>query len=75
MAFFAATGPFGCACKDCQFYGQAYQRIRNAAGEALNTKRKPHACAKYQELMAGKVGSDIPEHAEACKYFAPKESA
>ena len=74
MAFFSATGPFGCICKDCRFYGQVYQRIHNAAGEMLRTQRKPHACAKYQELMGGKVGGDVPEHTEACRFFEQRGS-
>ena len=72
MAHFAATGPLGRVCKDCRFYGEAYRQIRNAAGEIMKTQRAKTACGKYTE-MTGKVGGNIPEHAEACKYFEPKE--
>lgn len=74
MAHFAASGPFGCVCKDCQAYGAAYQRIRNAAGEIIKTQNRPHACGVYQQ-MTGRLGGDIPPHTEGCKYFASKSGA
>ena len=74
MAHFAATGPLGMTCGGCCSYGTADASIRNAAGEIIQTRRKPHACGKFQEI-SGKLGGDIPEHADACKYFEPKESA
>jgi len=67
MAFFAATGPFGKTCGDCVFYGAAYQRIRNASGEIVKTRRKPRSCGKHQDL--GGKGGDIPAHTEACRYY------
>lgn len=72
MAHFSATGPFGKTCGDCAHYGAAFRQIRNAAGEIVKTQRKPGACGKFQALT-GKVGGDIPRHAEACKYFEPRE--
>jgi hypothetical protein len=74
MAHFAATGPIGCVCGGCQFYGAAYSQVRNAAGAIVKTQRRPHTCGKYTE-MTGKLGGNIPEHTEACKYFEPKEGA
>ena len=70
MAHWAGSGPFGRTCGDCS-YLTYWQQIRNAAGNNVGTKQR-HGCAKFRELT-GRHGPVVPKHAEACRYFAPRD--
>jgi hypothetical protein len=68
MAHFAGSGPFGCTCKDCAFYG--YQRVvRTKSGDVAKTACRRECCGKFHALT-GKHGEAVPPQTEACKYFA-----
>jgi hypothetical protein len=70
MAHWAASGPSGRTCADCS-YLTYWQQIRNVAGNIVGTKQR-HGCAKFRELT-GRHGPAVPKHAEACRYFAPRD--
>ena len=70
MAHFAATGPFGTKCADCASYGY-WRKIPNAAGDAVGTKFRKGACAKYFELTR-QHGPAVPAGTESCRHFVKK---
>ena len=70
MAHWAGSGPFGRTCGDCS-YLTYWQQIRNTADNIVGTKRR-HGCAKFRELT-DRHGPVVPKHAEACRYFAPRD--
>lgn len=71
MAHFAATGPFGCCCGDCSFYG--YRRVhRSASGEVTKTSQRRKCCGKFFKLT-GSHGPPIPPNTEACRHFLKGE--
>jgi hypothetical protein len=70
MAHFATTGPLGCVCKDCVFYG--YQQVvRTKSGDVAKTTFRPSCCGKFHSLT-GKHGEKIPPQTEACRHFVER---
>jgi hypothetical protein len=61
MAHFAGTGPVGETCGTCGYLSEVTHR-----GRCINR------CAKFTELMQGKVGDSVPKHTPACRYFSPR---
>jgi hypothetical protein len=68
MAHWAASGPFGATCSQCQFWGYWQQR-RNASGDIVSTKFRRDCCGKFFELTQ-QHGDKIPGSTEACRHFA-----
>lgn len=66
MACWAAGGPFGATCGDCEYLGY-WRQIRNCAGDTVATKHVG-GCEKFYELT-GQHGPKVPPHTEACRYF------
>lgn len=60
MAHFAGTGPVGETCGTCGYLSEVTHR-----GRRINR------CAKFTELMQGKVGDSVPKRTPACRYFSP----
>src|SRR5262245_56405180 len=71
MASWAATGPFGATCRECQHHG-CWKQVRNACGDVVKTVFQPNRCGMFQQLT-GKLGAKVPPHAEACRYFVRRE--
>ena len=66
MAHWAASGPPGATCADCDHLGY-WRKVQDAAGNVVSTRRC-HGCAKFFALT-GRHGPVVPKHAEACRYF------
>ena len=60
MAHWAASGPIGTACMDCQ-----YLDLKEGS------KVEAAICLKYTKLM-GRAGKKIPKWTAACKYFGAR---
>jgi hypothetical protein len=72
MAYFASTGPLGATCKECAFYGY-HRKYRDKFGDTTRAKFRHNACRRFFELT-NKHGPDVPENAEACRYFECRKS-
>jgi len=72
MAHWAPSGPLGETCKQCAFYGY-HRKYRDKFGDTIRSKFRRNACRKFFELT-NKHGPDVPENAEACRYFECKKS-
>jgi hypothetical protein len=71
MAHFAASGPAGKSCRECEHWtGCGLEKGHYAKNGKHGGVLKPRACAKYRELMGGEIGPAIPYTAMSCKYFA-----
>jgi hypothetical protein len=66
MAHWAASGPFGRTCGDCDHLGY-WRKVQNAAGNIVSTRRC-RGCAKFFALT-GRHGPVVPK----CRYFAPRD--
>jgi hypothetical protein len=71
MAHFAATGPFGTRCKDCEYYG-VYQQIKNKAGDIVDTVFRRGCCGAFLRIT-GKLGPAIPPQSESCRHFKARD--
>jgi hypothetical protein len=64
MAHFASTGPKGATCRECAFWKLP------ARPTSKSNEQRP--CAKYTQLMFGKIGKSVPGGAFACRHFERK---
>jgi ribosomal protein L40E len=71
MASWAATGPFGATCRECQHYG-CWKQTRNACGDVVKTVFHACCCGMFKQLT-GQLGARIPPQAEACRHFVRRE--
>jgi hypothetical protein len=70
MAHFAGTGPEGETCRTCAHWTPDSGRHSYVTGIK---QIKPCRCAKFAQLMRGKLGGVIPHFARACRYFMPAD--
>ena len=68
MAHFAGTGPEGRSCRECAHWMFKSDGYYSKSGKFAN-QIKPHRCAKFSQLSAGRAGDAVPANASACKYF------
>jgi len=70
MAHWAASGPLGRTCADCDHLGY-WRQVQDAAGNIVATKRC-RGCAKFFALT-GRHGPVVSKHTEACRHFEPRD--
>src|SRR5262245_41691022 len=71
MASWAAGGPFGTTCGQCEHHG-CYEQVRSAAGNVVRTKFRQNCCAMFHRLTQ-RHGPPVPPNTESCRYFKRKE--
>jgi hypothetical protein len=73
MMFWSGTSADPSAtCGVCEHFGYDYV-VRNAAGNAIGTKKFPQSCALYKKYT-GKDGKAFSGKTAACKYYQAKQS-
>lgn len=71
QAHFAATGPDGKTCRECEHWrGGEYYAVRCMGGSNL----KPAPCRKRQRLMNTSTRKPVPHNAAACRFFEVNEA-
>ena len=61
----------GATCGGCRHYGYVIT-VRNDAGNAVTTRKRPTACALYHKHMA-RDGGTLDPKTPACKYHESKK--
>jgi hypothetical protein len=72
MASWAAEGPFGRTCGECEHYG-CWKQVCDVNGNVVKTVFHSSRCAMFRRLT-GKLGAAVPANAEACRLFVVKKT-
>jgi len=71
MAHWSGTGPDGTTCGQCKHFGYSAP-IRTAAGNTVDSVKKPNSCRLYFILMR-RHGAALPPSTPSCKHFVVRE--
>src|SRR5689334_19496341 len=67
MAHWAASGPFGCCCQDCDHYGY-HKVVRNKSGDVVKSTFRKNCYGQFHKLT-GAHGTPISKSTEACRHY------